>query len=96
MVTVVNIYEVSGESIEQLIRLQDDCEDFVSSQEGFINAKFLRSQTGEEKFNIVSVSEWESRESFVAAFARPELAELAAGHPKFVSHRAFYDVIRSV
>ena len=95
-VTVVTIFEVSGDSIDQAIALQDDCESFVSSQEGFIYAKFLRSQTGNDKYNIVSISEWESRECFNAAFSRPELAELAAGHPEFTFHRGFYDVIRSV
>lgn len=95
-VTVVTIFEVSGESIDQLIKLQDICEDFVASQDGFIDSKFMRSQNGSDKYNIVSVSEWESKESFDAAFARPELAELAAGHPEFVYHRGFYDVIRSV
>ena len=95
-VTVVTIFEVSEEEIDQVIKLQDDCEDFVASQDGFIYAKFLRSQTGTDKYNIVSISEWESKESFDAAFSRPELAELAAGHPEFVFHRGFYDVIRSV
>lgn len=95
-VTVVTLFEVSGESIDQVVALQDDCEDFVASQEGFIYSKFLRSQTGSDKYNIVSISEWESRESFSAAFSKPELAELAAGHPEFVFHRGFYDIIRSV
>ena len=95
-VTVVTIFEVSGESIDQVINLQDDCEGFVASQDGFIYAKFLRSQTGSDKYNIVSISEWESRERFNAAFSKPELAELAAGHPEFVFHRGFYDIIRSV
>ena len=95
-VTVVTIFEVSGESIDQAIKLQDDCEEFVASQPGFIWHKYMRSQTGTDKYNIVSVSEWASKESFEAAFSRPELAELAAGHPKFTFHRGFYDVIRSV
>lgn len=96
MVTVVTIFEVSGESIDQVIDLQDDCEAFVSSQPGFIDSKFLRSQTGKDRFNIVSISDWESKESFVSAFTKPELAELAAGHPEFTFHRGFYDLIRSV
>lgn len=95
-VTVVTVFEVSGESIDQVIRLQDDCEDFVASQIGFVSSTFFRSQTGTDGFNIVSVSEWESRESFDAAFSRPELAELAARHPRFEFHRGFYDVVRSV
>lgn len=95
-VTVVTIFEVSGEAVDQVIALQDDCEAFVSSQDGFISATFLRSQTGADTFNLVSVSEWESRPSFKAAFTHPQLAELAAGHPQFDFHRGFYDVIRSV
>ena len=95
-VTVVTIFEVTGDSIDQLIALQDACEDFVASQDGFIYSRFMRSQTGSDKYNIVSVSEWESRESFDAAFARPELDELRKGHPTFKFSRGFYDVIRSV
>ena len=95
-ITVVTIFEVSGEAIDQVIALQDDCEDFVASQDGFVYAKFLRSQTGSDKYNIVSISEWESKESFDAAFSRPELEELRAAHPTFKFHRGFYDVIRSV
>ena len=95
-VTAVTLFEVSGESIDQLIALQDACEAFVASQAGFIDSKFLRSQTGADKYNIVSVSQWESRESFDAAFSRPELEKLRAGHPSFDFHRRFYDVIRSV
>lgn len=94
-VTVVTIFEVSGESIDQVLRLQDACEAFVVQQEGFIDSKFLRSQTGSDKYNIVSVSEWESKASFDAAFSRPELAALAAEHPRFVFHRGFYDIVRS-
>ena len=94
-VTVVTIYEVPSESVDQVIQLQDDCEEFVAKQNGFINAKFLRSQTGKDKYNIVSISEWENKACFVAAFTRPELEELAARHPKFVYHRGFYDLIRS-
>ena len=95
-VTVVTIFEVSGEAIDQVIALQDDCESFVASQAGFVYSRFLRSRTGQDRYNIVSISEWESRKHFDEAFSRPELAELAAGHPTFAYHRGFYDLIRNV
>jgi len=76
--------------------LQDDCEEFITGQDGFISSRFLRSRTGSDKYNIVSVSEWESRESFDAAFSKLELAELRARHPEFTFRRGFYDSIRGV
>lgn len=82
--------------MDKVIKLQDDCEAFVASQAGFINSKFLRSQTGADRFNIVSISDWDSKESFDAAFSNPKLFELAAGHPQFTFHRGFYDVVRDI
>lgn len=95
-VTVVTIFEVSGESMDQVLKLQDDCEDFVASQPGFIYSKFLRSQSGTDKYSIVSISGWASKDSFDTAFSQAKLAELAEGHPKFVFHRGFYDVVRDI
>lgn len=95
-ITVVTIFDVSGDEIDQVIKLQDDCEAFVAAQEGFINSKFMRSQTGEDKYNVVSVSDWQSRESFDAAFSKPELADLVAHHPRFTHHRGFYEIIRDI
>lgn len=95
-IMVVTVFDVSGDEIDQAIKLQDDCEAFVASQDGFIYSKFMRSQTGSDKYNIVSVSEWESKAQFDAAFSKPELAELAAGHPQFTFHRGFYDIVRDI
>lgn len=95
-IMVVTVFEVSGDEIDGAIALNDACEAFVSSQVGFIYSKFTRSQSGKDKYNVVSVSEWESKAFFDAAFSRPELAELVAGHPTFTYHRGFYDIVRSV
>lgn len=93
-VTVVNSIEVPEEFIEQAIDSYDDYKIFFKKQKGFISAKLLKSDDISGKFNLITISEWDSKESYEATFFNRELVNLAAQHPECTRNPASYEIIR--
>lgn len=95
-ITVVDTLEVTGEQVEQAIQLWDTFEAYISGQKGFISAKLLKAHESASKFNIVIISEWESKESFDAAIANPSSEKVGSSHVEYPRHRASYFTARNV
>lgn len=95
-ITIVDPFEVTGESIDQAIELWDKYEDYYKNQKGLISARLLKSHDSKSKFNLVVISEWESKESYEAAISYSNNSEVAAPETDLIRHRASYDTIRNV
>lgn len=95
-ITVVDNLQVSGEQIDQAIQMWDTFEAYISNKQGFISAKLIQSHDPSSKFNIVIISEWESKESFEAAILNPESEKVGSSEVDYPRYRSSYYTVRSV
>lgn len=96
-ITVVDNLEVSSEQIEEAIQMWDTFEDYISSKEGFISAKLVRAHDSSSKFNIVIISEWESKAHFDAAtIVGTESESVGSSAVEYNRYRTSYYTVRNV
>lgn len=80
-VTLINVFEVPAEQVDEFIALWRDRAAIMSSQPGFRAAQLHRAISAESRFQLVNVAQWESQQACAAAMANPEfqaaLRELA-------------------
>ena len=100
-VIFLNIFEIPREDIETFTAGWRDRIALVDGAPGFRGAQLLEAVSGTERFQLVNVTEWDSREDQEAAIAQPALQRSVADARSDTKQRAvpnpgFYRVAASL
>ncbi|MGW4632437.1 antibiotic biosynthesis monooxygenase family protein [Nocardia sp. NPDC004415] len=92
---LINVFELTGGDIEELVADWQVALDVMRNMSGFISSTLHRSVDGNAKFQLINVAHWESAEDFQAAFADPEFLSisgkmLASDRYSFTPHPSIY------
>ena len=94
-VTLINVFEVPAEQIEETILFWEKSRDFLQTQPGYISTRLHQALSPDAKFQLVNVALWESPETFQAAIRKLHESGLNGGERKAVFHAALFKSIRT-
>src|ERR1700744_2102684 len=100
-VTFLNIFEIPREDVDAFRAGWVERIRLVESAPGFRGAQLLEAVSDDERFQLINVTQWDSREAQQAATQTPQLQASAAGARRDDRQRAtpnpgFYRVAASV
>lgn len=92
--TTINPFEVPKGKEKEALAMWEKFAAYFHKQPGYISTKLHRALGPEAKFHLVSISEWESAEHFMAALNSPDLQEIAGNAPKDIqSYPGLYEIL---
>lgn len=93
-IITINPFEVPKGKEKEALAMWEKFAAYFHKQPGYIGTKLHRALGSEVKFHLVSISEWESAEHFMAALNSPELQKIAKSAPKdILSYPGLYEVL---
>lgn len=84
-VIVINPFEVDKGKEEDALASWAQFAAYFQKQPGYVSGKLHRAINPDARFHLVTVAEWESPETFMAALNNPELKRVMAAasyHPQ--------------
>lgn len=71
-VTFINVFEVPPDQLDEFFADWTKRAEFMSRQPGFRSYRLHRALSGESRFQLINVAEWDSAEALQTAVADPE------------------------
>jgi heme-degrading monooxygenase HmoA len=70
MVTLINVFEIGHDDVEEFLREWQQRAEFLGRQPGFRSLRLHRALSPDARFQLVNVAEWDSAEVLKAATAQ--------------------------
>ena len=68
-VTLINVFEVPQEKLEETIAMWEAARDFLQRQPGYLSTALHQSLLPDARFRLINVAEWRDPDSYAAATA---------------------------
>ncbi|MEM1047392.1 MAG: antibiotic biosynthesis monooxygenase family protein [Pseudomonadota bacterium] len=94
-VTLINVFEVPSDRMEETIAAWEKARDFLSREPGFRSTSLHRALRPDARFALVNVARWEDAKAFQNATRRMREAGIFPAIEGLRIHPALYTVIRS-
>jgi heme-degrading monooxygenase HmoA len=69
-ITLINVFEIRHDDVEEFLREWRERAEFLSRQPGFRSLRLHRALSPDSRFQLVNVAEWDSAEALHAATAQ--------------------------
>ena len=69
-ITLINVFEIRPDDVEQFLQEWQDRAHFLERQPGFRSLRLHRALSPDARFQVVNVAEWDSAEALRAAAAQ--------------------------
>ncbi|MEM6986395.1 MAG: antibiotic biosynthesis monooxygenase family protein [Pseudomonadota bacterium] len=66
-VTLINVFEVPADKLDESIAMWEQARDFLQAQPGYIATALHQSVQDDARFRLINIAKWESAAAFVAA-----------------------------
>jgi heme oxygenase (mycobilin-producing) len=70
MVTLINVFEIGHDDVEEFLREWQQRAEFLGRQPGFRSLRLHRALSPDARFQLVNVAEWDNAEALQAATAQ--------------------------
>jgi heme oxygenase (mycobilin-producing) len=70
MVTLINVFEIGHDDVEEFLREWQKRAEFLGRQPGFRSLRLHRALSPDARFQLVNVAEWDNAEALQAATAQ--------------------------
>jgi heme-degrading monooxygenase HmoA len=77
MVTLINVFEIGHDDVEEFLREWQQRAEFLGRQPGFRSLRLHRALSPDARFQLVNVAEWDNAEALQAATAQDSFQQSA-------------------